>query len=217
MNTKKRFILLTQVHTKITSSNLQSQGRLDIVLHSIITSLFISHTFREDTTLEIICMGPPSNPKRISISYHKDQTISKKNLKKIIELAINKCKPNKEFEVHPGVLVKEINVDSYIEEYIHNKTKFCCILDGYGKHISMYRDSFKTILIDKKELEDEIVFFLGDHEGISKKLKKSLKKSTNRLSLGSNIYFTSQACTILHYELDSIEFLNLEETEEGEE
>ncbi|MFT4244651.1 MAG: hypothetical protein ACMXYB_04340 [Candidatus Woesearchaeota archaeon] len=206
---KKRFILLTQVHTKITSSNLQSQGRLDIVLHSIITSLFISHTFREDTILEIICMGPPLNPKRISISYDKDQTLSKKNLKKIIELAINKSKTDKEVEIHPGVLVKEISVDSYIaEEFIDKKTKFCCILDGYGQYISKYRNDFRKILTQKGCLEDEIVFFLGDHEGISKKLRKVLKKSTNRISLGSNIYFTSQVCTILHYELDSIEYLS---------
>ncbi|MCH8519965.1 MAG: hypothetical protein LAT82_04395 [Nanoarchaeota archaeon] len=209
---KKRFVLLTQVHTQITSSNLQSQGRLDIVLHSIITSLFISHVFREDTTLEIICMGPPLKPRRISISYHKEQTLSKKNLKKIIEIALNKCKSNKELEVHPGVFIKEIDVDSYIEEeFIKNELKYCCILDGYGEHISNYRNKFKEILIYKRDLEDEIVFFLGDHEGISKKLRKSLKKSTNRISLGDKIYFTSQVCTILHYELDSIVFLNGEE------
>lgn len=166
---KKRFILLTQVHTQITSSNLQSQGRLDIVLHSIITSLFISHTFRQDTTLEIICMGPPLKPRRISISYHEDQTLSKKNLKKFIEIALNKCKSSKEIEVHPGILIKEIDVDSYLQkEYIDNSSKFCCILDGFGTHISKYRDKFKKILVDKENLEDEIVFFLGDHEEIGR-------------------------------------------------
>lgn len=206
---KKRFILLTQVHTQITSSNLQSQGRLDIVLHSIITSLFISHEFRKDTILEIICMGPPLKPRRISIEFNEKQNISKKNLKKTIELALKKCKSSEEIEVHPGIRVKEINVDSYIEETLDESTSYNCILDSYGKLISSYRKEIKQILSSDKTKYSQIAFFLGDHEGITKNVRKLLKKKCNRISLGENVYFTSQVCTILHYEMDLLEFENL--------
>ena len=213
---KKRFVLLTQVNTQLTSSNLQSQGRLDIVLHSIITALFISHTFRDDTTLEIICMGPPLKPRRISISYHQNQTISKKNLKKVIEIALKKCKSMQDIEVHPGVFVKEIETQSYIEdEFLDNDQKVCFVLDGYGTHISTYRNQLSSLL-NNNSLDggEEVVFFLGDHEGISTKLRKKLKKSCYRLSLGNKIYFTSQVCTILHYELDSLSYLLSQKNDE---
>ncbi|MFP4402033.1 MAG: hypothetical protein ACLFPL_02280 [Candidatus Nanoarchaeia archaeon] len=201
----KRFVLLTQVHTKITSSNLQSQGRLDIVLHSIITSLFISHTFRQDTILEIICMGPPLNPRKITIQYHQDATLSKKNLKKTIELALNKCKSTQPLEVHPGVIVEEINVDNYITQLIEDEKNFCAILDSYGTLLKEYSNEISQILHKTHRTYENIIFFLGDHKGISKKMRKNLKKKTHRISLGDNVYFTSQVCTILHYEMDILE------------
>lgn len=208
---KKRFILLTQVHTQITSSNLQSQGRLDIVLHSIITSLFISHEFRKDTILEIICMGPPLKPRRVSIEFNEEQNISKKNLKKTIELALKKCRSSEEVEVHPGVKVKEINIDLYVEEILENSINYNCILDSYGELISNYRNSIKQILTTNETQYNHITFFLGDHEGITKNLRKQLKKKCNRISLGQNVYFTSQVCTILQYEMDLLEFETISE------
>ena len=200
----KRFILLTGVHTKLTSSHLQSQGRLDIVLHSIITALFASHTFREDTILDIICLGPPLNPRKITLYYSKEHLLSKKNLKKSVELALKKCKGSSEIEVLPGVKVCEIDVHSYITTIIENDSLFCSILDSYGSYFSNYEEDILKILNNSHQTYKEVVYFLGDHEGIDKKTKKYLKKKCNRISLGSQMYFTSQVCTILHYEMDKL-------------
>jgi tRNA pseudouridine-54 N-methylase len=57
--------------------------------------------------------------------------------------------------------------------------------------------------LEKKNLEDA-TFVLGDHDGFSKPVKKFLRKNIKRLSLGPQIYFTSQAITILNYELDNL-------------
>ena len=54
------------------------------------------------------------------------------------------------------------------------------------------------------DLLSQSVFILGDHEGFDKQAKKFLKKNVNRLSLGPQIYFTSQAITIINYELDNL-------------
>jgi tRNA pseudouridine-54 N-methylase len=56
----------------------------------------------------------------------------------------------------------------------------------------------------KKEDFNEPVFVLGDHEGFNKQTKKYLKKNIKRLSLGPQIYFTSQSITIINYELDNL-------------
>lgn len=200
----KHFVILSQAHTKLTSSDLQSQGRLDIVLHSIITALFASHTFREDTILDIILTGPPEKPRRIRMRYDENHTISKKNLKKSIEIALKKCKSVKEIEVLPGVSVKEINVNDYITSTIGNSNNFNVILDSSGYFFNHFENDISLILTQKHSNYDNIVYFLGDHDGIDKKIRKYLKKNTNRISLGSQMYFTSQACTILHYEMDKL-------------
>jgi len=204
----KHFVILSQAHTKLTSSDLQSQGRLDIVLHSIITVLFASHTFREDTVLDIILMGPPEKPRRIRMKYDKSHTLSKKNLKKSIDIALQKCKSkhieDNDLEVLPGVSVCEINVEKYILQYIEDSSNFNAILDSSGYFFEHYETDISKILIQSHPKFKKLVYFLGDHEGIDKKLRKLLKKQTNRISLGSQMYFTSQACTILHYEMDKL-------------
>jgi tRNA pseudouridine-54 N-methylase len=48
------------------------------------------------------------------------------------------------------------------------------------------------------------MFILGDHDGFDKQTKKYLKKNTQRTSLGPQMYLTSQAITILNYELDNL-------------
>lgn len=204
----KHFVILSQAYTKLTSSDLQSQGRLDIVLHSIITALFASHTFREDTILDIILMGPPEKPRRVRMRYDENHSLSKKNLKKSIEIALNKCKSkhteNNDLEVLPGVSVCEIEVENYLTALINDSKNFNAILDSSGYFFEHYEKNISLILNNNSTHYENIVFFLGDHEGIGKKLRKFLKKNSNRISLGSQMYFTSQACTILHYEMDKL-------------
>ena len=175
--------------------DLKSSGRIDILLHSMISALFASNTFREDVELHLFLMGPPNAPRHISISYEEGNTISKKDLKKLIEIALRKCKPGEIKQVHPGVQVDDNTIEKFIEK---NQENTYFVLDEYGKHIKHHLEEGKI------EVQKNPVFILGDHEGFDKQTKKFLKKNTNRLSLGPQVYFTSQAITIINYELDNI-------------
>lgn len=184
--------------TATTSPNikdLKRSGRIDILLHSIISSLFVSNNFRKDVKLHLILAGPPNPPRHITIEYNSENTISKKSMKKLIEMALRKCKPKKSIDVHPGVKVDDKNIEEILEDF-KKENKEIFILDSYGEFL---KD------ISKDKLKDP-VFILGDHEGFSKSTKKFLKKNTNRLSLGDTIYFTSQSITIINYELDNLIF-----------
>lgn len=171
--------------------DLKAAGRIDVLLHSIISSLFASNTFREDVRLHLILMGPPNSPRHIEISYHPENTISKKDLKKLIEMCLRKCRPGEKREVHPGVFVDDDNIEKVIEQIL-DKQKF--FLDINGENIKN---------IEKSKLDDS-VFILGDHDGFDKKTRKFLRKNVERLSLGNQVYFTSQAITIINYELDNL-------------
>jgi tRNA (pseudouridine54-N1)-methyltransferase len=182
--------------TASTSPNigdLKAAGRIDILLHGILTALFASHTFREDVELHLFLMGPPNAPRHIIMKYHPENTISKKNLKKLIEMCLRKCKPGQVREVHPGVQVDDKELGEVVNTF-KEQGKEVFMLDEFGEHIKSFG----------KEDFTNPVFILGDHDGFDKQMKKFLKKNTLRISLGKQMYFTSQAITIIHYELDSL-------------
>lgn len=188
---RKYVIYSSTASTAPIIKDLKAAGRIDILLHSIISALFSSNNFRDDVELHLILMGPPNAPRHITLKYDKENTISKKNLKKLIEMCLRKCKPGKTIEVHPGVFVDNKTIEKLVQEENKNNV---FILDSVGDHI-------KNTSPDKLK---EGVFILGDHEGFEKNTKKFLKKNVNRLSLGPEIYFTSQAITIINYELDNL-------------
>ena len=186
----RRFIIYSQTaSTDSKIKDLRSAGRWDILLHSIISAMFASNTFRSDVELHLILMGPPYAPRHITITNEKGNTISKKDLKKLIEIALKKAHPGKTKEVHPGVFIDDKTLDQVIEDYEPTET---FMLDAAGDHI-------KNV---KTEDMKNPTFILGDYDGFDKKTKKFLKKNTNRLSLGNQMYFTSQAITIINYEID---------------
>jgi tRNA (pseudouridine54-N1)-methyltransferase len=191
----RRFIVYSEsACTSPVIGDLKSAGRIDVLLHSIISALFASNLFRDDVEIHLIMMGPPTSPRHIMIRYAKGNTISKKNLKKLIEIALRRCKQGERREVHPGVFVDDYSIERLILEFKDIGVKDIFVLDGYGEHI---KD------IEKEKLEDG-VFILGDHEGFDKSVKKFLKKNVDRLSLGPRVYFTSQAITIINYEIDNL-------------
>ena len=190
----RKFVIYSETaSTAPKISDLKAAGRIDILLHSIISAMFASHTYREDVELHLIMMGPPNSPRHITIRANEENTISKKNLKKLIELCLKRCKNGETREVHPGVFVDDKTLEILIEEF-KKETEDIFMLDFAGTHVKEYSSD---------ELSEGI-FLLGDHDGFDKKLRKFLKKSIKRMSLGEQIYFTSQAITIINYELDNL-------------
>jgi tRNA (pseudouridine54-N1)-methyltransferase len=177
--------------------DLKAAGRIDILLHSIISAMFASHTYREDVELHLIMMGPPYSPRHIRIVAHNDNTISKKNLKRLIEICLKKFKKGSIVEVHPGVFVDDKTLEVLVDEFkVADENIY--MLDFAGTHIKK---------IGGAKVQNG-VFILGDHDGFDKKKRKYLKKTVNRMSLGLQMYFTSQAIMIINYEIDSYEYLN---------
>jgi len=190
----RKFVIYSETaSTAPKISDLKAAGRIDILLHSIISAMFASHTYRDDVELHLILMGPPNAPRHITIRADDENTISKKNLKKLIELCLRKCKAGKTVEAHPGVFVDDKKLDELVLEF-KDSTDDIFVLDFAGTHIKNHSSD---------ELKDGI-YILGDHDGFDKKTRKFLKKNIKRLSLGEQIYFTSQAITIINYELDNL-------------
>ena len=172
-------------------SDLKGAGRIDILLHSIISAMFASNTYRDYVELHLILNGPPTPPRHITIKYNTETVISKKNLKKLIEVCLRKYKEGKTTEVNPGIFVDNMNIEEVVKSFSDEEV---FMLDFTGNHIKNY---------SSEKLQDG-VFVLGDYDGFDKKTKKFLKKNVNRLSLGEQIYFTSQSITIINYELDNL-------------
>ncbi len=177
------------------------QGRLDILIHSIIHSLFVSENIRSDIELNLFLAGPPDPIKHIQIIPKKETPFSKKDLADLLRIALGKYKKNKKIEALPGIFIEKKNLNDFLKEKFEElKTKNIepklFLLDVKGEDI--------VNLLNKGEIKKEgCIFLIGDHEGFSKKDIKNLERFKPELvSLSDIVYFTSQTITILNFLLD---------------
>ena len=174
-----------------TSGNFQDlmkAGRMDIAIHVVIASFFLSHDFRKDTKLHLVFYGMPDPPKHIEIQVKDELEISKKDVGNLIKKILYKYKEGKKTEVLPGCFVEKKSLLNVVEELKENSEIF--LLDGKGKDI---RDA---------KIPDNSVFILGDHDGIPQKEMKRLKKIATSVSVGPKTYFASQVVAVVNNELD---------------
>lgn len=171
--------------------DLMKAGRMDIAIHVIIASFFLSHDFRKDVRLHLIFYGPPDPPKHIEIQVKPELDISKKDVAGLIKKILYKYKEGKRVEVLPGCFIE--------------KKSFLSVIGGLQK------EENDIFLLDKRgedirevKIAKDSVFILGDHEGLPKKEMKRLKKSDSvkRISVGPKMYFASQVVAIVNNELD---------------
>ena len=164
-------------------------GRVDIAIHVVIASFFLSHDFRKDTKLHLVFYGQPDPPKHIEMQITDELEISKKDVGNLIKKLLYKYKPNQKTEVLPGSFIEKRSFLKVVEE-LRNQGKEIFLLDKKGRDI---RDA---------EIQDNCVFVLGDHEGMPKKELKRLKKIATPISIGPKTYFASQVVAIVNNELD---------------
>jgi len=169
--------------------NLMKAGRMDIVIHTIINSFFLSHNLRDNIKLHLIFYGQPDPPKHIEIQVKPETNLSKKDIANLIKKLLYKYKEGKKTEVLPGCFVEKKSFLNVISELVKQGKKIF-ILDKRGKDI-------RNVKISK-----ESVFVLGDDKGLPKKELKRLKKIAALISIGPKTYFTSQVITIINNELD---------------
>ena len=174
------------------TDDLRKAGRMDIAIHVIINTFFLSHRLRDDVKLHLIFYGQPDPPKHIEIQVKPELEMSKKDVANLIKKILYKYKEGRKTEILPGCFVEKKSFLKVVEELL-NQGKEIFILDKKGK-------SLRAVKIPK-----EPVFILGDHEGLPKKESKRLKKIAIPVSVGGKVYFASQVVTIVNNELDSRE------------
>ena len=182
--------------TAVTTGNfnpaeLMKAGRMDIALHVIISSFFLSHSVREDVTLHLVFYGMPDPPKHIEMTVTPELDISKKDVANLIKKILYKYKKGQKTEALPGCFVEKKSFLKVVDE-LENEGKTIFILDKKGKDIRKLED---------EELK-EGVFILGDHDGLPQKELKRLKKIAVPISIGPKMYFASQCVVIVNNELD---------------
>jgi tRNA (pseudouridine54-N1)-methyltransferase len=170
-------------------NNLMKAGRMDIIMHVIINSFFLSHNLRDDVKLHLIFYGQPDPPKHIEIQIKPETNLSKKDIANLIKKILYKYKEGKKTEVLPGCFVEKKSFLRVVEELLDEGKKIF-ILDKRGKDIR------------NVEIPEESVFVLGDDKGLPKKELKRLKKIAALISIGPKTYFASQVITIINNELD---------------
>ncbi len=170
-------------------SELMKAGRMDIVIHVIINSFFLSHSLRDDVKLHLIFYGAPDPPKHIEIQVKPETRLSKKDVANLIKKILYKYREGKKTEVLPGCSIEKKSFLNVISE-LAKEGKKIFVLDKRGKDIRNVR------------IPEKSVFILGDHNGLPRKELKRLKKIAESISVGPRIYFASQIITILNNALD---------------
>jgi tRNA (pseudouridine54-N1)-methyltransferase len=172
-------------------AELMKAGRMDIALHVIISSFFLSHDTRKDVKLHLVFYGMPTPPRHIEITLEKGLDISKKDIAGLIKKILYKYKEGKKTEVFPGVFIEKKSFLHLIQE-LTDEGKEIFILDKKGKDIREI----------KTEDMKNAVFVLGDQDGLPEKELRRLKKTCNLINVGPKMYFASQVVSILNNELD---------------
>ncbi|MAG07687.1 hypothetical protein CMI46_02630 [Candidatus Pacearchaeota archaeon] len=175
-------------------NKLMDAGRMDIAIHTLINTLFLSHKVRENTKLHLIFNGPPSPPQHLEIFPDGNKssgsiTLSKKNVAGLIKKLLYKSSPKKQVEVEPGYTIEKKSLFKVIAD-LQKEDKQIYILDSKGEDIR------------KIKFQDNSVFILADQDGFPRKELKKLKSLGTSISVGKQTYFASQVVTIVNNELD---------------
>jgi tRNA (pseudouridine54-N1)-methyltransferase len=170
-------------------ADLMQAGRLDIACHVIIAAFFLSHDIRKDVKLHMIFNGMPDPPKHLEFVYDENMPISKKDVAGLIKRMLYKHKQGRKIEAFPGCFIEKKSFTKLLEE-LQAENKQLYILDKQGKDIR------------NMQLEKNAVFILGDQEDKGLPKKEMKRFNAEKISLGKNMLFASQAVVILHNELD---------------
>ena len=178
------FILFSRLgRTSTAFNNLHDAGRLDIVHECIVASLFFSHGIRKNVVFHVVLNGPPNPPLHIQINgeslydVRTDMDTWQHILKKVIS-----------GKTHPGITI--------------SKTSFEALLKAKAKTASIYvlEEGGKDIV--KTAVHENVVFVLGDHIGLPKKVEAFALRYGEKISLGKQPYLAASCITILNYLLD---------------
>jgi tRNA (pseudouridine54-N1)-methyltransferase len=160
--------------------SLREAGRLDVVQECIVASLFLSHGIRRNVVFHATLYGPPSPPLHLRIDggtlrdVRTDQRTWEEILRKVLSGGM-----------HAGISTGRQSFEALLKE----KTEIYVLEEG-GRSISEMR------------FGEHVVFVLGDHVGLPKKVEGFALRYGQKVSLGRKKYLAASCITILNYLLD---------------
>ena len=174
--------------------DLQKSGRIDIAIHSVIATFFLSNKIRTDTKLHLFFAGPPDPVKHLELKpVTEGKTgidkiyLVKANISIVLKKMLYKYREGENREVFPGFKIEKRPLLDFINSL---KKRNIYILDQKGEDIR------------KAKLKPNPIFILGDHKGLPAKELKRLKKLCIPISIGKRTYFASQTIAVLNNEID---------------
>jgi tRNA (pseudouridine54-N1)-methyltransferase len=193
----KKFALIghrVPSHGKLNLNDLAgSCGRLDVLLRSVNTSLFLSHGIREDVEVILHLQGGEKPPRRIWIDgskakgVHSDERSIAGHLSKILQ------KP-----LPPIGTKKEISNGFYHGQGTLTET----LLEWKNTGISPYHLDINGININSKlDYENEIGFIISDDQPFNEKELEILSE-VEKISVGEKWIQGHSVIAILHHYLD---------------
>lgn len=176
--------------------NLQESGRIDIAIHTVIATFFLSHKIRADAKLHLCFAGPPTPPRHLFIHpVTEGKTgldkiyLSKTNVSAVLKKMLYKYKEGENKEVFPGFWIEKKGFLELVSE-LNEQGRNIYVLDPDGEDI-------RTC-----EIKENPVFILGDHIGLPGKELKRLKGMCKAVTIGKRTYFASQTIAVVNNELD---------------
>jgi tRNA pseudouridine-54 N-methylase len=176
--------------------DLQDSGRIDIAIHTVIATFFLSHKIRTDAKLHMVFAGPPTPPRHLEIKpVTEGQTgidkiyLAKTNVSAVLKKMLYKYKEGIKNEVFPGFWIEKKGMLELVKE-LNEENRNIYVLDPDGEDI-------RTV-----EIKENPVFILGDHKGLPDKELKRLKSFCTPVSIGNRTYFASQTISVVNNELD---------------
>jgi tRNA (pseudouridine54-N1)-methyltransferase len=177
-------------------ADLQEAGRIDIAIHVVIATFFLSHKIRTDTRLNLIFAGPPDPVKHLEIEpVTEGRTgldkiyLSKKDVSSVLKKMLYKYREGEKREVFPGFWIEKKSFLQVVKE-MHEKGRNLYLLDAGGEDIR------------EADIKENPVFILGDHKGLPDKEFKRLKQMCSCVSIGNKTYFASQTVAVVNNEID---------------
>ncbi len=176
--------------------DLQESGRIDIAIHTVIATFFLSHKLRADAKLHLCFAGPPDPQKHLELMpVTEGKTgvdkiyLAKTNVSAVLKKMLYKYREGERKEVFPGFWIEKKGFMEVVKS-LSEEGRNIYILDPNGEDI-------RTAEIGK-----DPIFILGDHKGLPLKELKRLKQICNHVNIGPKVYFASQTIAVVNNELD---------------
>ena len=183
----REFVLYSRLgRTDSTFTNLHDAGRLDIVYECVVASLFLSHAIRKNVIFHALLSGPPTPPLHLRVEgatlhdVRTDQQTWENILRKVLAS-----------QTHPGITTDKTSFEAMLKTKANASRTNIYVLEEKGRNVS------------EVELEENIVFVLGDHIGLPKTVENFALRYAEKISLGKQPYLAASCITILNYLLDT--------------